>query len=182
LSVVKEARLSGQPPAGRAPEGSGWFVLNAADARWLNGAFGTYTRFEGDENDARFSGLGINIAIVAPGQPSSLYHAESAQEDFLVLAGECLLIVEGQERPLRQWDFVHCPSWTEHAFVGAGPGPCVVLAVGRRPSEAILYPVSGVAQRYGAGVERGSRDSDEAYATVPPDVPATFTAGLLPGT
>jgi uncharacterized cupin superfamily protein len=157
-------------------------VLNAADASWLSGAFGTYTRFEGDEDGARFSGLGVNIGVVLPGQPTSLYHAESAQEDFLVLAGECLLIVEGQERQLRQWDFVHCPPWTEHAFVGAGTGPCVILAVGERPSDEILYPVCGAARRHGAGGERETRDSDAAYAGVVPDTPVGFTAGLLPGT
>ena len=67
--------------------------------------------------------------MLGPGEPIGMYHWETDQEDFLVLSGEALLIVEGQERPLRQWDFVHCPPKTEHMIVGAGDGPCVVLAI-----------------------------------------------------
>jgi uncharacterized cupin superfamily protein len=52
--------------------------------------------------------LGMSIQVLAPGEPNSMYHWEAEQEDFLVLSGEALLIVEGQERPLKQWDFVHC--------------------------------------------------------------------------
>jgi uncharacterized cupin superfamily protein len=178
--MVPEAPLSQQPAGGRVPAGAGWFVLNAAQAEWLTGAFGTYTRFEGEADGARFSALGINIGVLAPGQPSSYYHAESSQEDFLVLAGECLLIVEGEQRALRQWDFVHCPAWTEHVFVGAGDGPCVVLAVGARPSDEVVYPVCELALRHGAGVAVECRDSDEAYAGVPDDVPVRLPAGALP--
>jgi uncharacterized cupin superfamily protein len=179
--MVREAKLTEQAGGGHAPAESGWFVLNAADASWLTGDFGSYTRFEGDADGARFPALGINIGILQPGQASSLYHAENAQEDFLVLAGECLLIVEGQERMLRQWDFVHCPVWTEHVFVGAGQGPCAMLAVGARPSDEVIYPVSELAQRHRAGVAVEARDGDQAYAAVPPDVPVPFSPGWLPG-
>src|SRR5579875_253871 len=99
---------------GHAPDRDGWFVLNAREAAWLNGPFGAFTAFEGE---TRFAALGINIAVLEPGQPNCFLHAENEQEDFLVLDGECLLIVDGQERTLRQWDFVHCPPWTEHVFV-----------------------------------------------------------------
>ena len=93
------------------------------DARWFESdGLGLYASFEGE--NARFAELGVGIGILRPGEPSCMYHAEEAQEDFLVLAGECLLIVEGQERLLKAWDFVHCPPWTEHVFVGAGDGPC----------------------------------------------------------
>ena len=102
---------------------SGWFVVNASDARWLdNDAFGAYTRFEGE--GARFEQVGINISVLQPGQPMALYHGEEDQEDFLVLSGTAVLVVEGQERPLEQWDFVHCPPWTEHVIVGAGERQC----------------------------------------------------------
>jgi uncharacterized cupin superfamily protein len=97
-----------------------------------------------------------------------MYHGESNQEDFLVLAGDCLLLVEEQERRLRAWDFVHCPPGTLHGFVGAGDGPCAILMVGARdPNERIVYPVSPLALRYGAGVERGTEDPREAYAGCP---------------
>ena len=176
--MVREAKLADRAH-GRAPSGEGWFVVNARDAAWLTGDFGAYTRFEGD---ARFPRFGMNIGVLAPGEASCYYHAEDEQEDFLVLGGECLLIVEGEQRPLRQWDFVHCPAWTEHVFVGAGDGPCALLAVGTRLADEVVYPASELAQRHRAGVARETRNPDEAYAGLAPDVPAPFVPGWLPGT
>jgi uncharacterized cupin superfamily protein len=148
---------------GLVPEGEGWYVLNAREARWFRSdEFGSACTFEGD---VRFREFGINIGVLEPGQPACLYHSETAQEDFLVLAGECLLLVDGEERPLRQWDFFHCPAGTEHVLVGAGTGPTLVLAAGARGEEEnILYPVSELAQRYGASAEQETRDPREAYA------------------
>ena len=159
------------------PDGEGWFVLNAADARWLTGHFGAYTRFEGQP---RFPSLGINIGVLQPGQPACYYHGEDEQEDFLVLAGEALLLVEGEERRLRAWDFVHCPAWTEHVFVGAGDGPCTILAVGTRRTDATIYPANELAQRHGAGVANETRVPKEAYAGLPDDVPVAFDPAWLP--
>ena len=110
-----------------------------------------------------------------------MYHGEGAQENFLVLSGECLLLIEGEERLLHAWDFVHCPAWTEHVFVGAGDGPCAILAIGARPDDGVLYPASELAQRHGAGVERDTRDPQEAYASYRDDVSAAYRDGLLPG-
>jgi uncharacterized cupin superfamily protein len=148
---------------GLVPEGEGWYVLNAREARWFHSdEFGSACTFEGD---VRFPEFGINIGVVQPGQPACLYHSETAQEDFLVLAGECLLLVDGQERPLRQWDFVHCPAGTEHVIVGAGTGPALVLAAGARgEGKAIVYPVSELARRHGASAEQETTDPQEAYA------------------
>jgi uncharacterized cupin superfamily protein len=174
--MVPEAPLE-PAGAGRAPKGKGWFVVNAREARWLEGAFGSYTRFEGD---ARFPQVGINIGVLQPGQPSCMYHAESEQEDFLVLSGEALLLVEGQERRLRAWDFVHCPPWTEHVFVGAGEGPCAILAVGGRKGDDVVYPASEVAQRHGAGVQKETKEGKEAYADFPDDVDVAYRDGWLP--
>jgi uncharacterized cupin superfamily protein len=163
---------------GLEPSGEGWFVLNARDARWLEGHFGAYTRFEGEP---RFARLGFNIGVLEPGQASCWYHGEDEQEDFLVLSGECLLLIEGQERRLKAWDFVHCPPWTEHVFVGAGDGPCALLAVGTRSGGDVVYPASELAQRHRAGVERETPDPDEAYAGIPPDTAAGYREGWLPG-
>ena len=116
----------------------------------------------------RFAQLGIILHVLQPGQPSGLYHAESKQEDFLVLAGECLLLVEGEERLLRAWDFVHCPPGTAHAFVGAGDGPCVIFMTGARTREKdTVYPRSDVARRHGAGVETETHSPSEAYGRFP---------------
>jgi uncharacterized cupin superfamily protein len=175
--AIPEARLE-RSEHGLAPSGEGWFVLNARDARWMDGDFGAYTRFEGDP---RFRSLGINIGVLSPGQASCLYHRENEQEDFLVLSGECLLLVEGQERRLKAWDFVHCPHWTEHVFVGAGDGPCALLAVGTRLSDEVVYPDSELARRYGAGVHRETRDPDEAYRRIADDTEVPYREGWLPG-
>jgi uncharacterized cupin superfamily protein len=175
-AMPKEARLK-QTDAGKVPEGAGWFVLNAREAPWLTGDFGGYVRFEGEE---RWRQLGFNISVLEPGQPSCFYHGESNQEDFLVLSGECLVLIQGQERRLTAWDFIHCPPWTEHVFVGAGDGPCVLLAVGSRTGDQTIYPVSEVAQRHHAGVKRETRDPSEAYAEVADDVETPYEDGWLP--
>jgi uncharacterized cupin superfamily protein len=153
-------------------------VLNAREASWLDGDFGAYTRFEGA---ARFPEIGLNIGVLAPGQPACMYHGEDVQEDFLVLSGECLLLIEGEERPLKAWDFVHCPPWTEHVFVGAGDGPCAILAVGGRGGDAVIYPASELAQRHGAGVQQTTSEPDEAYAANKPDVAIEYRDGWLAG-
>jgi uncharacterized cupin superfamily protein len=146
---------------GLEPAGPGWFVLNVRDARWLDGHFGAYTRFEGKD---RFPSLGFNIGVLEPGQPSCMYHGEDEQEDFLVLSGECLLLIEGTEQRLKAWDFVHCPPWTEHVFVGAGDGPSAVLMIGSRRLDEAFYPVDPVAAKYDASVERETSEPAEAYA------------------
>jgi uncharacterized cupin superfamily protein len=172
---VTEATLV-ETDGGLEPQGAGWFVLNARKARWLEGHFGAYTRFEGDD---RFPEVGINIGVLAPGQPACYYHAEDEQEDFLVLSGECLLLIEGEERLLEAWDFVHCPPWTEHVFVGAGDGPCAILAVGRRTGGRVVYPAQDLARRHSAGVEVETSDSKQAYKDIRPDEPVGFRDGWL---
>jgi len=169
--MVPEAPLERDEAGGLHPTGDGWFVLNVGDARWFESdGLGRYASFESES--VRFPQVGVGVGILRPGEPNCMYHAEDAQEDFLVLAGECLLIVEGQERLLRRWDFVHCPPWTEHVFVGVGDGPCVVVAVGaRRKGRGLRFPVDETALRHGAGVEVETSDPGEAYARFPDDRP-----------
>jgi uncharacterized cupin superfamily protein len=166
---MEEARVH-DGEHGRLASGDGWFVLNLAQAQWKGAVgHGAYCAFE--PADAPFPDFGINVHVLLPGEVSSKYHAESAQEDFLVLAGECLALVEGQERRLRQWDFLHCPGGTLHTFVGAGDGPCAILMVGaRHDDEQLLYPVSEAASRHGAGVDVETTSADEAYADWPEPV------------
>jgi uncharacterized cupin superfamily protein len=164
--MVPEAPLE-PTEHGTVPKGPGWFVLNARDARWYHGpGRPAMCDLEGDEE---FSQLGINLTVLGPGEPMAMYHWEADQEDFLVLAGEALLIVEGEERPLRRWDFVHCPAETKHVIVGAGDGPCLVLAVGARDLSVDNpdwggYTVDEVALRHGAGVEQETTEPEQAYA------------------
>ena len=155
LGFVAEARLE-DSGSGLAPVTEGWFVVNVRDAQWWfaesRGAACWFANEYGDP-PVEFAQLGINVTVLEPGQ-SSVYHAEANQEAFLVLAGECRLLVEGEERRLRAWDFFHSPPWTEHAFVGAGDRPCVILMVGAHFGPEARYPVSELAARYGASVER----------------------------
>jgi uncharacterized cupin superfamily protein len=155
---------------GAVVESEGWYVVNVADAQWeRNEAFGTWCGFEGE--NAPFPEFGINIHVVQPGQPNGLYHGEDAQESFLVLAGECICVIEGQERRLRAWDFVHCPPGTDHIFIGAGEGPCAILMAGtRKPGRAIHYPVEKAAARHGAAVAEPTDSPREAYADFPSEV------------
>jgi uncharacterized cupin superfamily protein len=177
--VIREAQVA-QTEIGLVPETEGWFVVNARDARWSHhDTFGSSVTFEGD--DLFFPDFGINVQVLMPGQPNCMYHGENAQEDFLVLSGECLLVIEGEERPLRQWDFVHCPAWTEHVFVGAGSGPCAILMVGARPDpEEFRYPASEVAGAYGASVAEETSSPREAYSRYSRSADGRYRDGLLP--
>jgi uncharacterized cupin superfamily protein len=165
LDPVPEASVA-DSPAGRGAETDGWFIVNVAEAAGMQtNRFGRACRFE--VAAARFPEFGVNVRVLAPGQPNCLYHRESAQEAFLVLSGECVAIVEEQERRMRAGDFLHTPPGTAHVVVGAGERPCAVLMIGTRKSpEELLYPVSPAAARHGASVERETSDEQEAYARV----------------
>jgi uncharacterized cupin superfamily protein len=167
---------------GLVPKGDGWFVLNAREARWYHAdGRSAVCDFEGETD---FEQLGINVNVLQPGQFMAMYHWEADQEDFLVVAGEALLIVEGEERPLRAWDFVHCPSKTKHTIVGAGEGPCIVVAVGARQHQEGPdwggYTVDETARRHGAGVEKETNEPKEAYAPFTRRQPARYREEWLP--
>ena len=156
------------------PSGPGWFIVNVADAAAIaSDEFGSAALFDGGFlGGHRFEQLGVNIRLLEPGQKATMYHREPNQEAFLVLAGECLLIVEDEQRPLRQWDFFHSPPGTAHAIVGAGEGPCAVLMVGSRlADEPAFYPASDVAGRFGAAVASDTSDASIAYANASPPRP-----------
>ncbi|MEO5634555.1 cupin domain-containing protein [Gaiella sp.] len=171
---MDEARLD-DTGSGVAPATEGWFVVNVRDAEWkTHDVFGSGCVFESDVN--RFPQLGINISVLEPGKANCLYHSESLQEAFLVLSGQCLLLVNEEERLLGPWDFFHCPAGVEHVFVGAGDGPCVVLMLGARSEhEKLLYPVSDLAARYGASAEAETPEPRVAYAAFERPLPGRPT-------
>jgi uncharacterized cupin superfamily protein len=172
--MVTEARLE-DVGSGLAPVSPGWFVVNAGAAAWVrNASFGGRCVFESSPRvlseqpgtePQMFAETGFTLAVLEPGKPNGMYHAESTQENFLVLAGQCLLLIEEEERPLGAWDFVHCPPGTRHVFVGAGGGPCVIFMTGaRHEDDTIVYPHSELAESRGAGVEAETESPAEAYA------------------
>ena len=163
--MVPEAELN-DTEHGRVATGDGWYVVNARETRWYYAqGRGAHCDLEGDQD---FSQLGINVQVLEPGEAMAMYHWEADQEDFLVVSGDALLIIEGEERPLRAWDFVHCPPRAKHTIVGAGSGPCIVIAIGARIDSVDNpdwggYTVDEVALRHGAGVEQETTVPDEAY-------------------
>jgi uncharacterized cupin superfamily protein len=176
--VVPEAPLE-STKFGLRPGGPGWFVVSAREMRWRDtGSLGKFCDFEGKR---RFPQLGINLNVLQPGEPMGLYHRENAQEDFLVLAGECLLLVDGDERVLKTWDLFHSPPGTEHVIVGAGSGTSVVLAVGARlRRKGLVYPVSETALEHGAGVKEETTDPSEAYGSFADWKRTPYQDGWLP--
>jgi len=171
---------------GLVVDGEGWFVINARESRWRNeGPLGLYCNFEGKR---RFPQLGININILEPGQSLGMYHRENGQEGFLVVAGECILIIDEQERRLVAWDFVHCPGGTPHIIVASGEEPATVVAFGARGrgvGGGLVYPVSEVAARHGASVARETTDPSDAYREIWAELPRSrftpYRDGSLPG-
>jgi uncharacterized cupin superfamily protein len=191
-AMVPEAPLR-QTEHGLVVAGEGWFVLNAREARWYHrGGRGDAPSLE---REGYFDQLGIGLYALGPGEPMAMYHWETDQEDFLVLSGEALLIVEGEERPLRQWDFVHCPAETKHVIVGAGDAPCIVFGVGAREHHTVrlpdgtlegredwgAYTVDKAALQHRAGVEEETTDAEQAYARFPEPEPTRYRNGWLPG-
>lgn len=184
--MVPEAPLE-QTEHGLVPAGKGWFVLNARDARWRDRPGRRSLSFTGiteDEVVSYFSQLGVNLVVIEPGVANSMYHRETEQEAFLVLSGEPLLVVEGEERPLRPWDFVHLPPETNHVLVGAGEAPCLVLAMSSR--EFLVngpwgwYAANEVARRHGASPAADTQEAEEAYADWPRAELSRYREGWLP--
>jgi mannose-6-phosphate isomerase-like protein (cupin superfamily) len=184
--TVPEAHLE-QTSHGLSPKGEGWYVLNMREAEWRHvdgrGAVCVVADdFEGWRS--RSAQFGVNPFVLQPGEPMAMYHWEADQENFLVVAGEALLVVEGEERSLRPWDFVHCPPKTKHVIVGAGQGPCLVIAIGARAHdgqrESLGFTADEVARSHGASVEEDTLDGGRAYASVPPRQPTSYREGWLP--
>jgi quercetin dioxygenase-like cupin family protein len=167
---VHEARIE-ETETGRRPADDGWFILNLTEMSWatLPGG-GIWSVFEAPS--APSTRLGIGVHVLHPGESPGMYHAEGEQEGFLVLAGECIAIVEGEERRMGPWDYLHCPPGTAHITIGAGEGPCAILMVGTRTGGGIKYIPEPLAARHGASVERESDSPAEVYAGRPPIVPA----------
>ncbi|MFL5966051.1 MAG: cupin domain-containing protein [Gaiellaceae bacterium] len=176
---------------GNVPTGAGWYVLNARDAVWFDKKG---RGFEAAlECRGHFDQVGVSLYVLQPGEPMAMYHWETDQEDFLLISGEALLIVEGEERPLRRWDFVHCPPRTKHTIVGTGDGACVIFAVGSREHHTYrdadgalhgkadwgAYAVDESAIAHRAGVRDETTDAGTAYAGFAEAEPIRYQDGLL---
>jgi uncharacterized cupin superfamily protein len=177
--VVPEAKVE-QTEHGVVPKDEGWYVVNARDGRWFDrGPRGAVCVLVEDES----AQVGVNLFVLGPAEPMSMYHWEADQEDFLVIAGEALLIVNGEERPLRAWDFFHCPPQVAHTIVGAGSGPAVILAIGARAHQEGDdwggYPLNEVAAGHDAAAEEETNDPRVAYARFPAREPSRYRDGWL---
>ena len=175
-----------QTEHGLLPKGEGWFVLNMRDAVWrhVDGRGAVCLVLDDFENAPQAEQLGVNPFVLSPGEPMAMYHWEADQEGLLVVSGEAVLVIEGEERPLRAWDFVHCPPNTKHVIIGAGTGPCLVIAVGARAHSAepgsLGFPADEVAKSHGASVGEDTMDGGVAYGTVPGRQPTSYRDGWLP--
>jgi uncharacterized cupin superfamily protein len=179
--MVPESKLE-ETEHGLAPRSEGWFVLNMRDAEWrhVDGRGAVCVVGDDFEGERQFEQLGVNPFVLRPGEAMSIYHWEADQEDFLVVSGEAVLIIEGEERQLRAWDFVHCPPNTKHVIIGAGSGPCLVIAIGARERDCFGYTVDEVAKRHGVSVEEDTTDPEVAYAPFPRREPTAYREGWLP--
>jgi uncharacterized cupin superfamily protein len=179
--VVPEATPE-QTEHGLVPKSGGWYVLGLRDAVWrhADGRGAVCLALDDFEGHRQADQVGVNPFVLMPGEPMAMYHWETDQEDFLVVSGDATLIVEGEERPLRAWDFVHCPPNTKHVIVGAGSGPCVVIAVGARENDGLGFPADDVARRHGASVEEDTLDGGVAYDPLPPRRRTAYRDGWLP--
>jgi mannose-6-phosphate isomerase-like protein (cupin superfamily) len=146
-------------PEGKVPADGGWFVLNLGEMAWETfPPYGAALAFE----------PGIHVHVLQPGECNGYYHAEDAQEGFLVLSGECVAVIENEERRLRQWDYFRSPPGTEHITIGAGKEPCAILMFGAPdPSRRVSWIANEIAAKYGASVERTTSDGTEVYGDVP---------------
>ena len=184
--MVPESKLE-NTEHGLTSTGEGWYVLNMREAEWRHadgrgGVCVVADDFEGWRRES--DQLGVNPFVLGPGEPMAMYHWEADQEDFLVVSGEAVLVIEGEERQLRAWDFVHCPPNTKHVIVGAGSGPGLVIAVGARAHDgqpdSLGFTVDEVAKRHGASVEEDTMDGGIAYASLPRREPSAYRDGWLP--
>ena len=182
--MVPESKLE-KTEHGLVPKGEGWFVLNMRDAVWrhVDGRGAVCVALDDFEGERQVEQLGVNPFVLRPGEAMAMYHWEADQEDFLVVSGEAVLIIEGEQRHLRAWDFVHSPPHTKHVLIGAGSGPCLVIAVGARAHDgqrdSLGFTVDEVAKRHGASVEEDTMDGGVAYASVPQREPTSYRDGWL---
>jgi uncharacterized cupin superfamily protein len=183
-----EAKLKDEGQ-GLVPDSTGWFVMNVRDGRWFrNPGMGYSIPLTGHnefEAETYFPMLGMAIRVINPGEPTTIYHWETEQEDFLVLSGECLAILDGEERRLKQWDFVHCPPEVKHTFVGAGEGSCVPLCASSRQFQKDGpwgdYCIDENASKYNASPPEKTQDTQFAYSNFERRTETRYPVGLLPG-
>jgi quercetin dioxygenase-like cupin family protein len=171
---MKETGIE-QTAEGKVPVDDGWFILNLGSMAWETiPGFGLWRGFDGRPGvDPSGPGIGVHLHVLQPGESNGYYHAEDAQEGFIVISGECVAVVEGKERRMQQWDYLHSPPGTAHITIGAGEQPCAILMFGSPdPSRDVTWIADETAARYGASVAQTTGWDTEAYGDVPPPVPA----------
>jgi mannose-6-phosphate isomerase-like protein (cupin superfamily) len=184
--VVEEAEIE-ETEVGLLPKTQGWFIMSALETRWFDkpgqGHSVSLTGYNEYEAETFFPMLGMSIRVAGPGDATTTYHWETEQEGFLVLSGEGIAIIEGEERPLKQWDFVHCPPGTRHAFAGGEP-PLVLLCASSRQFQKDgpwgYYCFDETAAKYNAASPEDTQDGEIAYARFAEVRKTRYPGGLLP--
>ena len=166
--MVHEAEIE-STPEGQVPAGAGWYILNLGEMAWETAAgFGVWRDFDDQDSDPS-ERMGVHVHVLQPGESNGYYHAEAAHEGFLVLSGECIAVVEGEERRMRRWDYFHSPAGTEHITIGAGDEPCAILMFGSPdPRRKVEWIANETAAKHGASVARTTGRDTEAYGELPP--------------
>jgi uncharacterized cupin superfamily protein len=166
---MREAQIE-KTPEGQVPVGGGWFILNLGEMAWMAiPGFGIACGFDNPDADPSQPGIGVHVHVLEPGEANGYYHAEAAQEGFIVLSGECIAVVEGEERRMRRWDYLHSPPGTEHITIGAGDQPCAILMFGSAdPGRKIEWIANETAAKHGASVAQTTDRYREAYGDESP--------------
>jgi mannose-6-phosphate isomerase-like protein (cupin superfamily) len=92
---------------------------------------------------------------------------EYDEEGFLVLRGECLLVIEEQECDLAPGDFVYCPPGTDHILVGAGARACSSCSAPANDTESSSTQANR-SRAHAAPVDAETTSPAEAYRESPP--------------
>lgn len=88
--------------------------------------------------------FGVNLTRLPPGAASALRHAHEKQDEFVyILEGECVLVTDAGESPMRAGMCAGFRAGTgdAHHLVNRGAADCLYLEIGDRTLfEHVTYP------------------------------------------
>jgi hypothetical protein len=160
--MVPESQLE-KTEHGLVSKGEGWFVLNKRDAVWrhVDGRGASASLAPISKASGNSSSSASIRSCSGSGRTDGHVPLEGRSGGLPRGVGEAVLIIEGEERQLRAWDFVHCPPNTKRVIGGAGSGPCFVIAVGAREHDSlcvtgVVYVIKSIRIRARGGISAGA--------------------------